>query len=257
MADVDLRLIDAVWGVQDRDVAGLRPTDRHTVRQGAAAAARLGERLIGGEAPMICRVLPEITETTRLREAPDRFWLEFVQRDADVSRGRAPVLFVELMPEAANIGLFHPGFASDTERKDIWNRFRKHKPKVFRGLKKGRAGQVRIDETDISPGSWSMSTCSPPGFASEVSDVADGQEALAGEPTGSAETVSISLSLNAEDLTVGKLTLCLAKAVEVFAPFFADQVGGMRPGRAAKGNLTLVASPQSQTVAHQAGKRTF
>ncbi|WP_223421125.1 hypothetical protein [Tateyamaria pelophila] len=255
IADVDLRLIDAVWDVQYRDADTLRPSDRHSIRQGFAAVERVGARLIaaiGAQATLNSRVLPMITQTTRLRKSPERFWLEIAQRDADASGENGAVLFFEFTPGIVNMGVFVPGFASEKLRQDVWKRFRKGAPRVFRALKQERASAGHISATDIAPRAWSLCPSCPPGSPTpSVADMKDKQRNMTDETSGTEGPVSIALSLKTADLSMDTLEMCLSKAVTVFAPFFGA-VGGKRAPRAGVRKLSLVPASVAQNVAHQA-----
>lgn len=204
--DVDLRLMGAMWTLQSRKLRDMRPTDRATIRQAVAAVQSLGERLIemmGGTGLMTCRAMPQITHLTRIRKAPKRLWLEIRYGDGDAA------LFLEFKQDEMNIGMHAPRFASDEDRKETWNRFRKHKPQIYRGLKQKRSAEDgQIDEAGTPPGAWSLSKRRPPVFA------APGET-----PAKVPGAVTISRPLDGADVTVDQMAVHLSEAASLFSPF--------------------------------------
>lgn len=210
-ADVDLRLIEALWNIRNRKPRALRPSDRAAIRQSVAAVQRLGARLIdrlGGAGVMTCRALPQITHLTRIRKAPKRLWLEI--RSADGAD--APVLFLEFTPGDLAIGLHVPCFATAEIRKDTWTRFRKHKPQIYRSLKQKRSEEDAPKAETGSPARpWLQSKRRPPVFVVPGATVLDG-----GARPGA---VTLSRSLGAQALDLDAMVQHLHDAVEIFAPF--------------------------------------
>lgn len=242
IADVDLRLVDALWEIQFRAAHDFRPSDRHTIRQGFAAVERIGHRLVssvGGQMGLGCRVLPAMSQTTRVRAAPRQVWLEIARRDA-APDAPGPVLFCAFAPKGVEIGVFVPGGAGERARKDLWTRFRKNAPKIFRGLRQPRkAPPVPIGESVVPPGAWALGTACPPDAAPPA--YLDALPDVTGDMAAPMEAVSIALTVPAAELSMERLEMCVARALNVFAPFL-EPAGASPAQRGVPGQLKLVSA---------------
>ena len=117
-SSTDLGLIYDIWEGDESDAEMLLSCEQIAVRKAVVALESVATTLthsLSDIANISHRTLPEISQSTRLRKIPERFWLEIDCDPSSATQSERAVVFVEFSPKQAKVGVRLPADPNSSE----------------------------------------------------------------------------------------------------------------------------------------------